>query len=537
MRKRLLLSHAFLCICFASPAAVAQSPQVAVSPTLKIWEPLHSESVSLPTRAHKSWSVALGAGDGVRVVAQIEPNWVSPPTLAFCDSSGLAKFLENSKDSELRANCFSRSMSSATDGISITLPDAATVHAVVQNGKFAEAQTVRVTVERERAFSQSRFSQIPGEIGQIGRMLSENFVGFDLSWAVGACGHSNAYYDPGRKRITLCSEMLTEMARSGPISQSPVLNVLMHEVGHGLIDQWNLPGADNEEMADELGAMLIMIITQGVDEIGKAVRYWQTQAPWDAALIESAPLWSSPHPLAVQRGRKLSAIADNPGYYLARWYPIIVAHLSKKTLQSHADGAFRYADAALARSVLVARGGEEAGEKYAAGGKGEEDDGGASVVGTAFAGWLAGIEDPARRAEISSQPLLVAFIADYIAAIGAPTAFGRAVNHGTPICMTACREAGAPAIDVGNDVTAADFVRMIFSTRFGLDETAERRWRAIERIDAVIAGLDLATIDLPPADAEYFASEFASIVTRSESLSGRVYPNARRLIEEARRRN
>lgn len=532
MRACVFFNRAIVSSLLLSTQAIAQTPQVLVPSALMIWEPAYVETVSLPARIHKIWSLDAGAGEGLRIIAQIEPNWVSPPTLAFCDSAGLTKFLENSSDSGLRENCLARPMSAATDAIAVTLRDASKIHVVVQNGRFAETQKINVTIERERPFSKSRFSQIPGEIGEIGKMLSGSLVGFDLSWAVSACGESNAYYEPRRKRITLCAEMLTEMARQGPIAQSPVLNVLMHEVGHGLIDQWNLPGADNEEMADELGATLIVIMTEGVDEIGKAVRFWQAQAPGDAARIETAPLWSSPHPLAVQRGRKLSAFADNPGYYLKRWYPIIVGHLSDKVLQSHADGALQYADAGLARGVLIARNGEGAQENYAA----HEEDDRVVVSGAPFARWLAGISDPARRAEISAQPLLVALIADYIDAIGNPEAFGRAVNHGTPICMTACLEAGAPAIEIGAEVSASDFVKMIMSTRFGHDETAQRRWRALERIDAVLAGLELAEITLPAADAKYFTSEFQDIVTRSEALSGRAFPNAHRLIDEARRR-
>jgi Putative metallopeptidase len=88
-----------------------------------------------------------------------------------------------------------------------------------------------------------------------------------------SCGVPNAFYDARTKSITLCYELLADNAKklkrifAGKLPQEQILNiynsevtfVVLHEVGHGVIDLFKLPVLGREEdAADKFAAFMLL---------------------------------------------------------------------------------------------------------------------------------------------------------------------------------------------------------------------------------------------------------------------------------------
>ena len=109
---------------------------------------------------------------------------------------------------------------------------------------------------------------------------------------VGACGMVNAFYDPRRKRIVMCHELMQYFgglfAKAAEKSGKPMTNeelssavigatnfAFFHEAGHGLIDMLDLAAVGRQEDAVDQLATLILIGggDQGVG-MALAAAYW-----------------------------------------------------------------------------------------------------------------------------------------------------------------------------------------------------------------------------------------------------------------------
>ena len=86
------------------------------------------------------------------------------------------------------------------------------------------------------------------------------------------CGQENAYYDPQKSEIVLCSELVqniwdffynTNLERyTGDV----IVFILGHELGHALIDNLDLPVVGKEEDAVDAMSVVLMLETSDNDE-------------------------------------------------------------------------------------------------------------------------------------------------------------------------------------------------------------------------------------------------------------------------------
>ena len=89
------------------------------------------------------------------------------------------------------------------------------------------------------------------------------------------CGTVNAFYSPGKKAITMCYEIVAHLLDAGyelygddpDVSEDFAYNVLdgimLHEVGHALVDVYDLPTTGMEEDAVDQFSALIQSRTYG----------------------------------------------------------------------------------------------------------------------------------------------------------------------------------------------------------------------------------------------------------------------------------
>lgn len=80
------------------------------------------------------------------------------------------------------------------------------------------------------------------------------------------CGEENAFYDPETQKITLCYEIIEWVESISKESENPdevAMNILMfftlHEIGHALVDLYELPITGREEdVADQLATFFLL---------------------------------------------------------------------------------------------------------------------------------------------------------------------------------------------------------------------------------------------------------------------------------------
>lgn len=135
------------------------------------------------------------------------------------------------------------------------------------------------------------------------------------------CGESNAFYDPERNKIELCYELIqTYLEIFGDPDPSSIeteavhvsLFTFFHELGHALIDQYQLPITGSEEDAADEFAALMLLDARDDNAILAALDQFDVDAEAEAEL-EQLPFWSE-HSLSAQRYYKTACIiyGSNP---------------------------------------------------------------------------------------------------------------------------------------------------------------------------------------------------------------------------------
>jgi hypothetical protein len=177
---------------------------------------------------------------------------------------------------------------SRVSAASVDLGDVSIVYRPVRDAKL---QRLRQDLQRSRLF-ETVASDLNKTIS-LPRNVNVEFL---------ECGSADAYYD-GRA-IGVCYELMQRYVdRFAQDSTSPEdaalhagLFTLFHELGHLLIDQWNLPVTGREEDAvDEFAAIMLLEASQGEAALSGARQFAADAEDWDAL-----PFWDD-HGLDMQR--------------------------------------------------------------------------------------------------------------------------------------------------------------------------------------------------------------------------------------------
>ena len=92
----------------------------------------------------------------------------------------------------------------------------------------------------------------------------------DVYLNIDSCGEANAFYDPDGPQIKICYELIAQYEKEfktvskdakeiDDMVEDTLVQTLFHELGHCLIDQWDLPATGREEDAvDQLATVLLL---------------------------------------------------------------------------------------------------------------------------------------------------------------------------------------------------------------------------------------------------------------------------------------
>ena len=130
---------------------------------------------------------------------------------------------------------------------------------------FYDTVSSKDYLEYEKIFKNSGlFEEVIDELNNI------VVLPYDVSVVFGECGTPNAFYDPTGKQITMCYELIDEIAIDfAEVAETEedidlavirtLLFIFYHELGHALIDIHDLPVTGREEDAvDQLSTIILI---------------------------------------------------------------------------------------------------------------------------------------------------------------------------------------------------------------------------------------------------------------------------------------
>jgi hypothetical protein len=138
------------------------------------------------------------------------------------------------------------------------------------------------------------------------------------------CGEVNAFYDPNTRSLSMCYELLNQIAlisNDGKVSEQELgdriigtwLFVFFHELGHGLVDMYDLPITGREEdSVDDFSTVLM--VQAGLEEyVLHAAEFW---AATGSTMIEELD-FADEHSLNQQRFYNILCLVygSNPRAY------------------------------------------------------------------------------------------------------------------------------------------------------------------------------------------------------------------------------
>lgn len=145
------------------------------------------------------------------------------------------------------------------------------------------------------------------------------------------CGQSNASYNPSRVEITLCYELSKEISDrirreiradinvQNQVALGALVFIFLHEVGHAVIDLYDLPVLGRQEdAADQVGTYLLLAMAEERPDIAG---YWPAGAHWyfrKTDLFFSKRHYADEHSLNPQRQFNIACwvFGSNPQKYM-----------------------------------------------------------------------------------------------------------------------------------------------------------------------------------------------------------------------------
>lgn len=185
--------------------------------------------------------------------------------------------------------------------------------------------------------------------------LHEGFIFSDFDITLAPCKMENAFSHNDGGHITICTELFYNMMIED--NKGAFMGVLLHELGHTLLNLWDLPNFDNERTADEFAVAMMLMAekSEGESSVWDWVKWFKEHQNLVGEF--QAAQMGDMHPLTTQRINAIEAIMMNPGPVIRRWNNVIYPHMTDDELKKIVSGVENYngADSELAQKILDQR--------------------------------------------------------------------------------------------------------------------------------------------------------------------------------------
>jgi len=130
------------------------------------------------------------------------------------------------------------------------------------------------------------------------------------------CGVVNAFSSPD---ITLCTELMDTMYREG--WHDAIRVVLYHELAHSLLRLWELPGYDNEDLADEFAVLHAADSPKAIEQIS---RWFESRNTLQKAATQVQ--MASGHAPSAVRAKRARAGLTNRAQLRVKWDALLAPY-------------------------------------------------------------------------------------------------------------------------------------------------------------------------------------------------------------------
>lgn len=237
---------------------------------------------------------------------------------------------------------------------SIVIPKTGHYYAVIDNraGDTARQFTIDVKAAAAGAHKNRQARAVDVQLGTITDTLRQAFVFDSLVIRAAECGGPSAF--SGANPVIICSETareLVEILGDQRKAADALMFMLLHEVGHVLLRQWEYPFHNNEEVVDEF-ATVLMVMFMGEKRVRSQAEYFASANP--TSEVRQKLTTDNRHQLSLQRARNTLNWVDDPKL-VYNWQPVMVPHMQTAFLERLKDQPRSWTSRELVERELLLR--------------------------------------------------------------------------------------------------------------------------------------------------------------------------------------
>ena len=198
----------------------------------------------------------------------------------------------------------------------------------------------------------SELNRANAKLMQIEKYLHKFFIFEPVGMDIRRCSLPNSSVKDGR--ITVCLEMLDYLhaqLQDKTKVRDVVLFVLFHEFSHVLLHAWKYPMYDNEEVADDFAAALMILIGKQ-NNLSSVIEFFSTRPNVSELTIRY--FGDVRHPLSVQRARNVSRRLTQANF-MARWMSFLLPHMQSAVLKQLVEKPPGWVDLVKVKKILSDR--------------------------------------------------------------------------------------------------------------------------------------------------------------------------------------
>jgi|GEM_PF-1483920 len=342
MPKVFLTTLAIVLIGFA-PRVEAE---VIVADTVR-YELLNSSDIIEPGN-HLTWDLSLDRNDHLEVAVQLNAENTSGMGAFVCPREEYIKFIQGGTP----RYCNGVQSGEYQLNFAYQAPYSGSYILFIDNSHsvYSSKQTITKATITQKTPEEFR-SVMTSSLGEIMTAMHESYIFDDFNIFIAPCGQENAFSHGDTGDITICTELFFKLSQSD--HPGAILGVFFHEIGHTLLNLWDLPGWRNEQMVDEFSTIVLLAAGER-EALEQTIKFFSGHDPIAQAVI--AQTQNTPHPLSVQRMRNIGEIIDYPDDYMRRWARLFYQHAKTETLRSELKSTDKYSYPQIAREMLAHRG-------------------------------------------------------------------------------------------------------------------------------------------------------------------------------------
>jgi hypothetical protein len=234
---------------------------------------------------------------------------------------------------------------------SITIPESGHYYVVLDNRSGLKQQAVKVTVAAARG-KIDRLNAANMILREFERHLHRVFIFEPFPIGVEHCDTSKAF--DNRAGIILCAGYVQQLYDGiGDTQQAKAAlgYSIFHELSRVLLNQWNHPLSGKKATADELAAVLMIMLNQTKTLSANADNFAKNPSI-SIALMQA--LKDDRHPLTSQRAQRILAWLEDPRL-VRKWQKFLVPHMQTILLEKLKQHPTTWTDLPLVEKELAQR--------------------------------------------------------------------------------------------------------------------------------------------------------------------------------------